>query len=163
MADNTSLIIVVIIFTVVFFLIDSNKRRSRYSVVPRSRCGTEGYKNKSYMLDSSASVRDDTAMDNNERENEYDDEYEDYSNYVLSNGLEQSVLSSHNQYVEDIDARKSGSSADTVTSHDENINPWVGLRRPSYDVVVSPHAREVPSQTPEQLFESSNKKKFGYF
>jgi hypothetical protein len=83
-------------------------------------------------------------------------EINDYNDYLLNTGLEQSVVDSHNKFTEGITTTTSGASAMTEVSHDDNLVPWYGLRRPRNDVYIDPNAREVPSVYQKQL--SKNKK-----
>lgn len=155
MTGDTSLIVVIIILAILVFLFsDFNKKPKSKYVVMKGGCSPKS--GKSYMTE----VEDIKDLDAKEAESSY----ENFEDYIMDNGLEKSVTESHNQYVQDLQQRTSGASVETVTSHDENINPWVGLRRPDYSSVrIDGSAREVSSQTPEQLRDSSNKKRYGYF
>lgn len=158
MTGDTSLIVVVIILAVLVFLFSgpTKKNNPQYVVMKDSRCLDKG---KSYM-EGASELND--VEDLSQKEDVDSDET--FADYVVDNGLEKSVTESHKQYVKDLQQRTSGASVETVTSHDENINPWVGLRRPDYlSIKVDPGAREVSSQTKEQLVESSNKRRYGYF
>ncbi len=156
MTGDTSLIVIVIILAVLVFLFSDSKKKSKPKYVVMKGAGCSSKRGKSYM--SELEDVDDLAS------KESGSSYENFEDYILDNGLEKSVTESHNQYVQDLQQRTSGASVETVTSHDENINPWVGLRRPDYlSVKVDANAREVSSQTPEQLRDSSNKKRYGYF
>ena len=75
-----------------------------------------------------------------------DIKYDDYNDFVLTNGLEQSVIDSHKKFADELQNKTSGSSKNTVFSHDIEVGPtWVGIRRPEYIVPIDPTAREVPS------------------
>lgn len=155
MTGDTSLIVVIIILAILVFLFsDFNKKPKSKYVVMKGGHAPKPY--KSYNMPVVENIQD---LYTKEAES-----YENFEDYIIGNGLEKSVTESHNQYVQDLQHRTSGASVETVTSHDENINPWVGLRRPDYSSIrIDGNAREVSSQTPEQLHESSNKKRYGYF
>lgn len=146
MTDSNSCLVFLII-VVLFLCYNYSCKKSRPVVLVKPSCGGE----ESEIVSPFANK--DEAPD-----------ADDYQTYVMQNGLEKGVFDSHKRFVSDLRQTPRGSSSLTETSHDENINPWVGLRRPDYtSVKVSEHAREVPTQTPEQLYDSSNKKRYGYF
>jgi hypothetical protein len=91
--------------------------------------------------------------------------YQDYNDYLLSAGLEKSVVNSHNQFVNDISNTHatSGSSKMTELSGDVNDNPYVGLRRPDYNVNIDENARQVPSASAYQYPSNSRYDKGGLF
>ena len=76
---------------------------------------------------------------------------DDYHEYMVSTGLESSIVDSHKVFTKDIQTTTTGASAQTVFSHDDDIVPKWGLRRTSPLVPISAHAREVPSSTNEQI------------
>ncbi len=75
----------------------------------------------------------------------------DHSEYIADVGLQPGVLESHERFTQEIHQRSTGASAETVFSHDVDIVPWRGLRRPNYNVEISEHAREIPSVFPDQV------------
>jgi hypothetical protein len=75
----------------------------------------------------------------------------DYNQYIISNTLESSVLSSHRNYAADLPNTTHGASARTVKSNLELDNPTRGLRLVPAYVPVSENARTVPSQTEETI------------
>jgi hypothetical protein len=77
----------------------------------------------------------------------------DYQNAMQKMGLEQTVSDSHKQFMDEVHHRTSTSSKMTVRTDDNDINPWVGLRRPRYNHGATPEsdARTVSSETPNQL------------
>ena len=77
----------------------------------------------------------------------------DYGEYLYKEGLEPSNFSSHRQFVKDTysDSLLLGSSKEIVRDDPNDINPYLGLRRPNYDVVVGAGARQVPSEDRMQL------------
>jgi hypothetical protein len=88
----------------------------------------------------------------------------DYSDYIVKSGLEQSVVDSHNKFTSEIQNKTTGASAETVFSHDDDIVPWVGLRRPDYrSVTIDPNAREVPSTDVGKLSSSHRYSPGGLF
>lgn len=68
-----------------------------------------------------------------------------FEDYLIDAGLESTVIDSHQQFVNDIQKTTSGASVETVLAGDVDDNPWVGIRRPNYDVKVDSSARTVPS------------------
>jgi hypothetical protein len=88
---------------------------------------------------------------------------DDYNDYLLTAGLESSVVDSHRQFVSDIQKTTTGASAQTVMSGDVLDNPFVGLRRPNYNVAVDPNARQVPSAFAHQYSKNSRYDHSGLF
>lgn len=86
--------------------------------------------------------------------------FSSYNDYVMDTGLEPSVKESHNRFIDEIKSRTSGASAQTTFSHETVENPWVGLRRPAYDVDVSEDARVVPSSYKYQMSTNNTPKLF---
>jgi hypothetical protein len=88
----------------------------------------------------------------------------DYSDYLLTAGLEQSVIDSHRQFVNDIAHTTTGASARTVKSGDEFDVTFVGLRRPQLDqIYVDPNSRTVTSAETWQYPTSTKYDKCGLF
>lgn len=75
----------------------------------------------------------------------------DHSLYMADVGLADSIKDSHERFTQEIHQRSTGASAETVLSQEPDINPWVGLRRPNYNVEISAYAREIPSVYPNQV------------
>lgn len=77
----------------------------------------------------------------------------DYQNFLYSNGLDAERFDSHKQFVRDTytDGLLLGSSKDIVRDDVNDINPYLGLRRPNYDVVIGSGARQVPTDYRDQL------------
>ncbi len=91
-----------------------------------------------------------------------DSQYADLQNLKSAGGwnqiaqyqaLEPEVYKSHEEYSQDMNRSTSGASMMTIRTDDNDINPWIGLRRPSYygtypadDARVT--ATEVPTQMP---------------
>ena len=91
---------------------------------------------------------------------------DDYNEYIVNAGLEQSVIDSHRKFAEDMNQKTSGASAQTTFSHDEDPsgNGWRGLRRPDYSgIYMDPNAREVPSTYKEQMPKNRKYNKCGLF
>lgn len=67
-------------------------------------------------------------------------------------GLEQSVVDSHRSFCKDSARSTTVASNVPTRSYDQDINPWVGLRRPDYcGVRIGDTARVVPSEYCDQL------------
>jgi hypothetical protein len=79
----------------------------------------------------------------------------DYSDVVMQMALEPSVLKSHQQFITDTSANTSGASPMSVRDDDNNLVPWVGIRRPEFNVYVDPNARTVPTEMPYQMPDNS--------
>lgn len=66
--------------------------------------------------------------------------------------LEPEVYTSHDEYVADMNRSTSGASMMTIRSDDNDINPWIGLRRPDYhSVYPADDARVDSSETPSSM------------
>lgn len=87
----------------------------------------------------------------------------DYQEFMVSSGIEASVIDSHKAFAKDITTTTSTASAESVFSHDDSIVPSWGLRRASAAIPISQHAREVPSLTIDQIKENSSQNRFGLF
>jgi hypothetical protein len=86
-----------------------------------------------------------------------------YHEYMVSTGLEASVVKSHNDFTDEIQNKTTGASTETVFSHDDAIVPSWGLRRRSAAVPINPNSKDVPSQTNEQLEKNGSTFKYGLF
>ena len=77
----------------------------------------------------------------------------DYQNFLYSNGLEAERFDSHREFVRDTysDSLLLGSSKDVVRDDINDINPYLGMRRPNYDVFIGSGSRQVPTDTQDQL------------
>lgn len=77
-----------------------------------------------------------------------------YSELIQNMALEKSVSESHKRFITDAPHRTTVSSSDTERDDPNDINPWIGLRRPKYyDNVASnqPASRVVSSESPLQM------------
>jgi len=105
----------------------------------RPQCNMEGLEQKDIKLDSDRPMveKDET-----------------YGQYVEQEALDPSVFESQRRYTTDSPHRTTVSSSDTVRDDPNDVNPWVGLRRPVYN---SPFARNhdqsriVSSEEPDQM------------
>lgn len=86
-----------------------------------------------------------------------------YNEYMISTGLESSVVASHKDFVDETQNKTTGASTETVFSHDDAIVPSWGLRRRSAAVPIGDNSREVPSQTNEQITDNTGGFKYGLF
>lgn len=81
---------------------------------------------------------------------------DDYNNMMQKMSLESEVSDSHKRFVKDVTRSTSGAAGAsmTVRSDDNDINPWVGLRRPRYRTPASANsdARTVHSEYPDQMY-----------
>lgn len=81
-----------------------------------------------------------------------DESMDNYNDFVALNSLESTVYKSHDNFVKDVQNRVTGASAMSIRADDNDVNPWVGLRRPNYyDVTPDINARVVPSEFPHQM------------
>ena len=103
-----------------------------------------------------------TAMMNSQLATQYADlqnlgSYGDYNAVIQYTSLDPSVFKSHQQYSNDINNSTSGASNLTIRSDDNDIVPWVGLRRPKYDqVYAKADARVTSSEYPASMPSSTN-------
>ncbi len=77
----------------------------------------------------------------------------DYQDFLYANGLDAERFASHQQFVTDTysNGLLLGSSKDIVRDDPNDINPYLGLRRPDYNVVIGSGARQVPTEYRDQL------------
>lgn len=85
----------------------------------------------------------------------------DYHEYMVSTGLESSVIDSHGKFTDEIKNMSSGASVETQFSHNEDIVTTWGLPRKLLQPTISASSREVPSLTNEQITENAKRLK-GY-
>ena len=88
---------------------------------------------------------------NDERDDGIDMEEMPWSEAIDTLGLEQSVLDSHKAFVQDATRTTTTASNMPTVEFDTDVVPWVGLRRPDYNVLVGSTARTVPSEYTDQL------------
>jgi hypothetical protein len=70
-----------------------------------------------------------------------------YNDYILSSGLDQSVVDSHKNFVNQIQKSTTGASTLTELSGDVYATQFVGLRRPDLQsIYIDPNSRVVPSE-----------------
>lgn len=123
------LILGVILFVVIYLIFHSS-RKSKKVIESRTRAPA-----RSFKLDAGPRPIID-----------------DYNDYLLSTGLEQGVVDSHRQFVNDIQHTTTGASSRTIFSEEPDLAPWVGLRRPNYQSVnIDPNSRQVPSVEQYQM------------
>ena len=72
-----------------------------------------------------------------------------YSNYIVAAELDKDIISSHNEFANEM---KPFFKTDglQVRSTDYPEIPWVGLRRPNYNIPMSPDLRQVQSIYPNE-------------
>ncbi len=145
----TSLILGIVLIAVLYLIFTSRKksanaRRPSSSILTRAAPGI--ISGKSVNPNSVLPVMD------------------DYNDYILSSGLEKSVIDSHNQFVSDIHHTTTGASAMSVLSGDVFDVPFVGLRRPNTrDIYVDPDARQVTTAETWQYPSDTRYDKCGLF
>jgi hypothetical protein len=80
--------------------------------------------------------------------------YNHYSDYLLSAGVEKSVVDSHKQFVDEIHHKTTGASTETVRDDSNDVNPRWGLRKTNYfDAVSGVDARTTSSEDPRQMYQ----------
>jgi hypothetical protein len=80
-----------------------------------------------------------------------------YNELIQKVGLPKSVEESHKEFTTDNPHSTTVSSRDTVRDDPNDVNPWIGLRRPRYHVPIAntqPDSRIVSSETPSQMREN---------
>lgn len=79
--------------------------------------------------------------------------YDDYNQVAQLTSLEPEVYASHASFTNDLGITNKGASTLTVRSDPNDINPWIGLRRPDYrSVYTMCDARVDSSESPDQMF-----------
>ncbi len=97
-----------------------------------------------------------TGLKNRQLSRQYADlenlkEYDDYNEVAQYSALEPEVFKSHSEYTTDLQASTSGASMMSVRSDPNDVNRWIGLRRPDYHSVwAAPDARVDHSEFPDQ-------------
>jgi hypothetical protein len=79
----------------------------------------------------------------------------DYATATQKMALEASVTDSHKKFASEL-RKKTGTASNNTERDDSNdVNPWVGLRRPKYRTVASSQAdaRSVSSESPDQMLD----------
>lgn len=98
-----------------------------------------------------------SGVKNKEFENRYGDltnlvSAGDYNAVAQYMSLDPEVYESHERYSSDMSRMSSGASMLPVRDDPNDINPWVGLRRPKYqESYVQPNARQEPSEMVDQM------------
>lgn len=87
----------------------------------------------------------------NDELNHIDTEDVDWQEGIQALGLEDSIFESQKEFVDDSAKTTTGSSAWSTRSYDQDVNDWVGLRRPDYNITVGSTARVVPSEYGDQM------------
>jgi len=78
--------------------------------------------------------------------------YEDYNAVAQMMALEPEVFESQETYAEDMGRSTSGASVMSVRDDRQDIVPWVGLRRPTYDAICTgAGARQEATETQDQM------------
>jgi hypothetical protein len=78
--------------------------------------------------------------------------YESWNEVAQYQSLEPEVFESHDDYAGSIGISNSGASALTMRSDDNNVVPFVGLRRPDYhSTYAGPDARQQHSEFVDQM------------
>lgn len=79
--------------------------------------------------------------------------YGDYNEVAQLTSLEPEVYASHASFTNDLGITNKGASTLTVRSDPNDVNPWIGLRRPDYHSVYTMcDARVDSSESPDQMF-----------
>lgn len=77
------------------------------------------------------------------------DDYVDYNEIIKNEALEKSVFDQHNSYIKEKNKVTNTASRNPTRSDSQDLIPFVGLRRPQYQVngkdMVDSTARQVPS------------------
>lgn len=76
-----------------------------------------------------------------------------FNGYLKGQALESTVEEEHKTWLGAIPMRTMTSSHDVILTSDNDVNPWVGLRRPDYHKVIpdAPDVRVSSSEGPEQM------------
>jgi hypothetical protein len=78
--------------------------------------------------------------------------YEDYNSVAQYQSLEPEVYESHDQYANDLGIANRGASALPIRSDSNDLQTWVGLRRPDYQTIYAAQdARVQHSESPDQM------------
>lgn len=83
-------------------------------------------------------------------------EYDDYNALTQFMSLEPEVVASHNTYSQEMDRTTTGPSNMSERSDPNDTVPWIGLRRPNYDVPISSNVRTEASESTDQMYEQTN-------
>jgi len=79
-------------------------------------------------------------------------DYGSYQDLIKDIGLDESVVTSHTDYVSNMNRTTTGASNLTERSDDNDVVTWMGLRRPEYHRAYAAYdARQEHSQFPESM------------
>ncbi len=82
-----------------------------------------------------------------------------FQDFMINEGLDKSVVESHNRFTEELQQRTTGSSSHAERTDDNDINPWRGLRRTNYQgVSAAPEARVTHSEDQSQMYRPNTRK-----
>lgn len=147
--EAESLIILVAIVLLVFYLTRQQPNQNHINKCPCG-CGAPNYGQCAYRVARGQC----SGFKGDIQEVAPDYSYDDY---LVNEGLEKSVVESHNKFVDEIHHRTTGASAQSVLSGDVDVNPWVGLRRINYNAAFSQNdARTVSSESPDQMYDPTH-------
>ncbi len=121
-----------------------------------AKANNESFEPKAYMPDrhqtepseERAGITDDQDID-------VDLENETHQDTILKLGVEQSVIDSHKAFVYDSARTTTGASNVPVREFDDNVVPFVGLKRVNYSVKVGDTARVTPTAENHQLAQAT--------
>jgi hypothetical protein len=80
-----------------------------------------------------------------------------YQDAMKCMSLEPDVGNSHNAWISNIQGKTTTASKETVRDDPNDVNPWVGLRRPKYKTRAQPlaEARTIASDIPNEMLDHS--------
>jgi hypothetical protein len=80
-----------------------------------------------------------------------------YQQAIQSMSLEEDIQNSHSKWIGAIEHRTTSASKESVRDDPNDINPWVGLRRPNYKTKAQPlaEARTIASDIPCEMLDNS--------
>ena len=83
---------------------------------------------------------------------------QNYQDAIKDMSLERDIQESHTNWIGAVDHRTTTASKETVRDDPNDINPWVGPRRPKYKTCAQPlaEARTIASDIPCEMIDNSS-------
>jgi hypothetical protein len=143
--DTLLVIVIVLVVALVYFYMQDSKVK----VSGGEECDSEyeGMRNSDDLNGVSPGQKFDERVEKAQGK-----KYGSHQALVEAIALDNDVVKSHQGYVGSLNRTTSGASLKSEPSHDNDIVPWIGLRRTEYrKVYAGDDARQTHSQYPESM------------
>lgn len=156
--ESVHVVLAISVFVVLVLLFSCTGRKSRSRKMKKQSCVSDQSSGSGWQFseDPMAPSTFGRGVQNRKLAQQYADlagaEYSDYSAMSQYMSLEPEVFASHESYSKDMVRSTTGPSAMAERSDPNDVVPWVGLRRPDYNVPLSSNIRVEPTEFTDQLY-----------